>query len=127
MLGPHGYKSKPFLVDFGSADEIYSQPHASTPCFEYKSKKKVGVNHPAFDVFSAGVTILELETSFYKFCIAYNVTFDRRNYDAMDPAPELVEGFYKLFYLALDIQNSYLYLGDVSRCENLNCIIEFCV
>lgn len=61
MIGKDGYLGSPYLIDFGLSESKNYSPINSTPCFEYKGKLFVENNSPKFDVFSMGVTLIDLE------------------------------------------------------------------
>ena len=50
----------------------------------------------AYDVYSAGVTILDLENSF-QLCSAYHRLIDKKTYNASQPSKEYIDAFNNLF------------------------------
>lgn len=61
MVGSNGYLGEPYLIDFGLSESESYEPINSTPCYEYKGKLFVENNSHKFDVYSMGITLIELE------------------------------------------------------------------
>lgn len=68
MVGSNAYNSHPYIIDFGLIENFQSKPIRSTSCYEFKGKYFIKTNSTKFDVYSMGVSIMDMEYGYEEFC-----------------------------------------------------------